>query len=365
MRSISTAVLRTPASTCSSNVATTATSCSRARFAHRGDERPVDRLREREVGHRIAGLPHLWEQHDVGTEGGAVSDRGGAVAARGQLRQRDAEHGHVSLSHGSISSVISLLDGIATTRAIRRYTTDPIPEDDLATIMFAASRAPSGSNRQPFRFLVLRDGPKAVEAKRLLGNAFRAGWSAKVASDGYEGGSGRDETSAKARMARTMQHYVDHFEEIPVVVLACLVRYRDVHYTEGALHLPRLPESAARRPCALGYGGLREAHAFVVEPELRELLEIPDYVGAAPTSRSASPRAITTAAPGAARSEESCRRRRGVATRCGPSTRADARSTLGWHAAGSRASARPPNGAAHRCGRILFANTERPPPKRS
>ena len=28
----------------------------------------------------------------------------------------------------------------------------------------SSTRAPSGSNRQPFRFVVLRDGPKAVEA---------------------------------------------------------------------------------------------------------------------------------------------------------------------------------------------------------
>ena len=42
---------------------------------------------------------------------------------------------------------------------------------DLATILFAASRAPSGSNRQPFRFVVLRDGPRAREAKRLLAGA--------------------------------------------------------------------------------------------------------------------------------------------------------------------------------------------------
>ncbi len=171
--------------------------------------------------------------------------------------------------------MISLLEGIATTRAIRRYTADPIPDDDLATILFAASRAPSGSNRQPFRFLVLRDGPKAIEAKNLLGEAFRAGWTAKVASDGYEGGSGRDEQSPKARMARTMQHYVDHFEQIPVVVLACLVRYRDVHYTEGASIYPACQNLllAAR---ALGYGGaLTGWHAFV-EDELRALLGIPD-----------------------------------------------------------------------------------------
>ena len=48
---------------------------------------------------------------------------------------------------------------VSTTRAIRRYRPDPIPESDLARMFFAASRAPSGSNRQPFRFVVLRGGP--------------------------------------------------------------------------------------------------------------------------------------------------------------------------------------------------------------
>ncbi|MEZ5255891.1 MAG: nitroreductase family protein [Ilumatobacteraceae bacterium] len=51
-----------------------------------------------------------------------------------------------------------------TTRAIRRYTADPIPDGDLRDILFAATRAPSGSNRQPFRFLVLTDGPTAAAA---------------------------------------------------------------------------------------------------------------------------------------------------------------------------------------------------------
>ena len=143
--------------------------------------------------------------------------------------------------------MISLLEGLATTRAIRRYTDDPIPEDDLATILWHATRAPSGSNRQPFRFLVLRDGPRAVEAKALLGRSFREMWAAKRAADGYEAGSGSDEASPKARMARTMQHFVDQFEATPVVVLPCLVRYRDPHPSEGGEHLPGLPEPAARR----------------------------------------------------------------------------------------------------------------------
>ncbi|MDH4171003.1 MAG: nitroreductase family protein, partial [Acidimicrobiia bacterium] len=47
---------------------------------------------------------------------------------------------------------MDLLHGIATTRAIRRYTEEPVTDEQLATVLFAASRAPSGSNRQPFRF---------------------------------------------------------------------------------------------------------------------------------------------------------------------------------------------------------------------
>ena len=54
--------------------------------------------------------------------------------------------------------VPDLLTGIATTRAIRRFAADPIPDDDLSTIMWHATRAPSGTNRQPTRFVVLREG---------------------------------------------------------------------------------------------------------------------------------------------------------------------------------------------------------------
>ena len=51
---------------------------------------------------------------------------------------------------------LGLLEGLATTRAIRRFRPEPIPEADLAAILWHATRAPSGSNRQPARSLVLR-----------------------------------------------------------------------------------------------------------------------------------------------------------------------------------------------------------------
>src|SRR4051812_14352023 len=123
-------------------------------------------------------------------------------------------------------SDVRLLDGLETTRAIRRYRDEPVPSAALRAMLFAATRAPSGSNRQPFRFLVLTEGEKAEAAKSLIGGAARAAWSAKRRSDGYDEGSGVDTASPKARMARTMDRYVNDIERAPVLVLPCLVRYR-------------------------------------------------------------------------------------------------------------------------------------------
>jgi nitroreductase len=172
------------------------------------------------------------------------------------------------------TDVVGLLEGICTTRAIRRYRDEPLPAEALRAILFAASRAPSGSNRQPFRFLVLTDGPKAQAAKRLIGDAARRIWGNKRSSDGYDRGSAMVEDSPKARMARTMQDFVDRFESVPALVLPCLVRYRDPMPAEGASIYPACQNLllAAR---ALGYGGVMTGWQQPVEGELKALLGIP------------------------------------------------------------------------------------------
>ncbi|HUS43719.1 MAG TPA: nitroreductase family protein [Ilumatobacteraceae bacterium] len=162
---------------------------------------------------------------------------------------------------------IGLLEGLATTRAIRRYTDEPIPDEDLASILWHAGRAPSGSNRQPFRFLVLRDGPGAAAAKRLLGDAFRAGWNAKREHDGYRPSS----------FADSMQRYVDRFELTPVVVLVCLDRYREASPYEGASVYPAC-QNLLLAAHALGYGGALTMWHLGVESELRDVLDIPEGV---------------------------------------------------------------------------------------
>ncbi|MEQ8841032.1 MAG: nitroreductase family protein [Acidimicrobiales bacterium] len=173
------------------------------------------------------------------------------------------------------ADTVGLLEGLTTTRSIRRYTDDPVPDSVLRDMLFAATRAPSGSNRQPFRFIVLRDGPVAAEAKALIGQGARTVWAAKRAREGYDRGSGNDPDSPKARMARSMERYVDEIDRVPVLVLPCLVRVRPPNPTEGASIYPACQNLllAAR---GLGYGGVLTMWHAHVHDELAALLELPD-----------------------------------------------------------------------------------------
>jgi nitroreductase len=172
---------------------------------------------------------------------------------------------------------VGLLEGLVTTRAIRRYRDEPVPDAALRDILFAATRAPSGSNRQPFRFIVLTDSEVASRAKTLIARGARSIWEGKRKTDQYDQRSGQDERSPKARMARTMDAYVDNFERVPALILPCLVRYREPTPMEGASLYPAVQNLllAAR---ALGYGGVITGFQGLVEQELKELLGIPEEV---------------------------------------------------------------------------------------
>jgi nitroreductase len=208
----------------------------------------------------------------VPTNAGGDEDR-----SMGQNRRMD-DLSRVPLA----ADTVGLLQGMATTRAIRRYLPEPVPDDVLRDVLFAATRAPSGSNRQPFRFFVLQHGEVAAEAKRLLAGVARSLWDWKSHNDGYDRGSGLADDSPKARMARTMADYCAHFETVPVVVLPVMIRYRAPASSEGGSIYPACQNLllAAR---ARGYGGVLTGFHHPVETQLKTLLGIPDEAFVAAT----------------------------------------------------------------------------------
>jgi len=53
-----------------------------------------------------------------------------------------------------------MLETIKKRRSMRSYMSDPIPEQDLYEILCAGLYAPSGKNRQPWRFAIVKEKDK-------------------------------------------------------------------------------------------------------------------------------------------------------------------------------------------------------------
>ena len=107
-----------------------------------------------------------------------------------------------------------LEEAMRTQRAIRRLTTAPVDDALVLKLLELALKAPSGSNQQNWEFVVVKD--RAV--KERLGRLNRGAWN-------IYGGIGRrlyGGNDAMVRILNAVQWQADHFEEIPVIVVACL-----------------------------------------------------------------------------------------------------------------------------------------------
>jgi len=68
---------------------------------------------------------------------------------------------------------MNTLEAIAARRSIRAFKDEGLPEEAVTKILTAASLAPSGKNRQPWRFVVVR-GEKRAEMVGVLREAIAA-----------------------------------------------------------------------------------------------------------------------------------------------------------------------------------------------
>ncbi len=117
-----------------------------------------------------------------------------------------------------------LLEAMTTQRAVRRVLPDPVDDAVVLKCIELALRAPTGSNGQNWEFLVVKD----QRVRDQLGARYRQAWS-------LYGGIGKrvakgDESMTK--ILRAVQWQVDHFSEIPVLVVPC---------RRGGGRLPYLP----------------------------------------------------------------------------------------------------------------------------
>jgi nitroreductase len=111
-------------------------------------------------------------------------------------------------------------EAMRTQRALRRLKPDPVDDALLLRLIELALKAPTSRNAQHWEFVLVKD--RVVKAR--LARLYRMPWA-------LYGRLGRRFSASDPKMPRILaavQWQVDHFEEIPVLVVACLRGLRPV-----------------------------------------------------------------------------------------------------------------------------------------
>jgi len=66
--------------------------------------------------------------------------------------------------------MLTVAEAIQERRSIRSFLSDPVPEEVILQILEAARLAPSGTNRQPWRFIVVTDSAERAKLRQMCWN---------------------------------------------------------------------------------------------------------------------------------------------------------------------------------------------------
>jgi nitroreductase len=159
-----------------------------------------------------------------------------------------------------------VLSVLTSQRAHREFSSEPVPDEDIAKILTAATHAPSAENSQPWEFIVVTDD----KLRAALGELMRRAWD----------GGGRD----ASRDALTADVFADvdrgltgGIASAPVMILCCADLNRTRKETVGSSLFPAV-QNLLVAATALGYGSALTTIATVFTHELRNLPGFPESV---------------------------------------------------------------------------------------
>lgn len=116
---------------------------------------------------------------------------------------------HVDVA--TIGEDLRLLEGIRTTRAIRRLRPEPVPPALIRKVCEAGTFAPSGGNRQPWKFVAVTD----PERRQWVADHYRPIFLDYIAP-AVERAKDPSFPEAGRRMQAVAIHLAEHLHEVPV-----------------------------------------------------------------------------------------------------------------------------------------------------
>ncbi|HYC01087.1 MAG TPA: nitroreductase family protein [Candidatus Limnocylindrales bacterium] len=111
----------------------------------------------------------------------------------------------------TIGEDVPLLEGIRTTRAIRRLRPDPVPRELIRKVVEAGTFAPSGGNRQPWIFIAVTE----AERRAWIAARYRRAFDEYIAP-AVEAARSPDYPRHKRANMESAIYLAEHFAEVPV-----------------------------------------------------------------------------------------------------------------------------------------------------
>ncbi|WP_182348949.1 nitroreductase family protein [Tomitella gaofuii] len=177
---------------------------------------------------------------------------------------------------------MDVIEAMRTTGTCRYYREDPVPDEVLYGAFEAARFAPQGGNRQPVRWIAVRD----QALKTALAERYLRLWREEFAPTGPSAPVAYRHSKALT----PSRDHAEHFADAPVILVLC-ARESALKVTDSNLGRTSVVGGASIYPTmqnlclALRSAGVATTVTTMLcreEPAVRELLGIPDeYLTAA------------------------------------------------------------------------------------
>lgn len=173
-----------------------------------------------------------------------------------------------------MSEQMSLNEAMYNCRAMRRLESREVPEADLIQLIDAANQAPSGSNTQNARWVVVRDASQ----KQKLANLNRKHAEPYIAPQ-----RANPPNEKHKRLLDAVVWQMDHMHEIPALIVACFDYPEKVEglgvYRSGGSVWPGI-QNLLLKARSLGLGAAPTTLALRDQDAVRKVLNLPETFAA-------------------------------------------------------------------------------------
>ncbi len=166
-----------------------------------------------------------------------------------------------------------LFEAIYTTRAMRRLKADPVPREIVMRVIEAATLGPSGSNRQPWIYLVVTE----AATKQFVAERYKRAWDTFYLTPEKRAVMETQPDSPAGKTLKSANYLANHLAEAPVLIFPCVKRYNDKFRPGEPMYGAIYPAVQNLCLAARGYGlgtSITGLH-HIFGKEVDELLGVP------------------------------------------------------------------------------------------